>query len=173
MREAREGQVLNASAQIHRDESGKYSNGTRPPQRCPFAIRGLSKHMSIRTGGRLTTNSRRPFSFILCGLERRMRPRIESRKAAGRESTRSVLHPPPPWPFFLRKREQIESHVQTSSVASVLPSGSSAVDSSVRAGRHLAGPFSSSSTATMYGMLLESVQHFIQVGQTTDFVLKK
>ena len=68
VREAREGQVLNASAQIHRDESGKYSNGTRPPQKCPLVIRGLSKHLSIRTGGRLMTNSRRPFSFILCGL---------------------------------------------------------------------------------------------------------
>ena len=30
VRAAREGQVLNASAQIRRDESGKYSNGTRP-----------------------------------------------------------------------------------------------------------------------------------------------
>ena len=104
VREAREGQVLNASAQIHRDESGKYSNGTRPPQRCPFAIRGLSKHMSIRTGGRLTTNSRRPFSFILCGLgtAHASADRIPQSCRSGINKVR--VTPTTPLAFFFKKK---------------------------------------------------------------------
>jgi hypothetical protein len=100
-----------------------------------------------------------------------MRPRIESRKAAGNQQGPCCTHHP--LGVCLKKdRKPCADFVSCfRSAVRVIRIGrsSQSIHPYEPTGRHLAGQFSLSSAATMYGMLLESVQHFIQVGQATDF----